>query len=113
LLLGWAALLLTVWVSLDDFGPLFWKAMIPVGLELAVGTGLLLRRRWGWLMGIATAIFLVLNGLLRVIVAPDHELIVLVAWAIHYFIPAVVLFACLLPARARRVYLEQTHPDVG
>jgi len=107
LLIGWAALVLAAWISLEDFGPLFWRAMIPVGLELAVGAGLLLWRRWGWVLGIGTAIFLVAEGLRRVLSDPGAEFIVLLAWMIHYFIPAIVLFVCLLPGRARRAFLGE------
>lgn len=48
LLVGWGSLVLSAFLSLKEFGPLFWKAMIPVALELAIGLGLLLRRRWAW-----------------------------------------------------------------
>ena len=45
LLLGWAFVLLIAWLSLERFDLLFWRAMVPVTLELAIGCGLLLRRR--------------------------------------------------------------------
>jgi hypothetical protein len=113
LLLGWAALVLSVWLSLKDFGPLFWRAIVPVGLELATGAGLLLHRRWGWVLGIATSVFLLEEGLRRVIFGPDREWIVLFTWMIHYFIPAIVLLVCLLPGRSRRAFLGQRRSDVN
>jgi len=114
LLIGWAALVLSVWVSTQDFGPYFWRAMIPVGLELATGAGLLLHRRWGWVLGIVTPVILVEEGLRRIIFyGPVGEPIVLVGWMIHYFIPAIVLLVCLLPRRARRAYLGEKQFDVN
>ena len=41
--------------------------MVPVTLELAIGCGLLLRRRWGWLLGVATAVLFIVNGLHSII----------------------------------------------
>jgi hypothetical protein len=118
LLIGWAALVLTlvlsVWVSLEDFGPLFRRAMIPIGLELATGAGLLLHRRWGWVLGIATSVFLLEEGLRRAVFGgTDRESIVLFESGIHYFIPAIVLLVCLLPRRARRAYLGEKQFDVN
>lgn len=111
LLIGWAALVLSFWVSQEDFGLYFWRAMIPVGLELATGAGLLLHRRWGWLLGIATSVFLLEEGLRRVVFGPDREWIVLFAWMIHYFIPAIVLLVCLLPSKARHAFLGKGRVD--
>jgi hypothetical protein len=114
LLIGWAALVLTVLASMKQFGPFFWRAMIPVGLELATAAGLLLHRRWGWCLGITTSVFLVEEGLRRVIlVGSDLQLVVLFAWMIHYFIPAIVLLVCLLPSRARIAFLGERQSDVG
>ena len=111
LLIGWAVLVLTfvlsVWVSVEDFGPLFRRAMIPIGLELATGAGLLLHRRWGWVLGIATSVFLLEEGLRRAVFGgTDRESIVLFELVIHYFIPAIFLLVCLLPSRARRAFLS-------
>jgi len=105
-LAGWAAVVLIAWLSLEDFSPLFWRSMIRVGLELAVAAGLLLHQRWGWVLGIVTAVFLVGEGLSGVASLRGAEFVVLVGWMLHYFIPAIVLLVCLLPARARRAYLR-------
>src|SRR5437879_2210774 len=67
LLLGWAFVLLVAWLSLEKFDPLFWRAMVPVTLELAIACGLLFRRRWGWLLGVATAVLFILDGLHSII----------------------------------------------
>ena len=67
LLLGWAFVLLIARLSLERFDPLFWRAMVPVMLELAIGSGLLLRRRWGWLLGVATAVLFIMDGLHSII----------------------------------------------
>jgi hypothetical protein len=108
LLLGWGTLVLSVWVSLKDSNNSQWaRVMIPVALELVTGAGLLFRRRWAWVLGILTSVFLIEEGLRRVIFGPDRELIVLFAWTIHYFIPAMVILVCLLPGRARRAFLGE------
>jgi hypothetical protein len=83
--------------------------MIPVGLELAVGIGLLFHRRWGWVLGIGTSIFFVEEGL-RLVLTDGYMLL---AWTIYYFIPATVLLVCLLPRRARRAYLGEKQFDVN
>jgi hypothetical protein len=98
---------LSAWLTLKEFGPLFWKAMVAVALELAVGAGLLLRRRWAWFLDIATSVFLIEEGLRRVIVVSDREWVVLAAWMLHYFIPALLLLVVLLPSRARRGFLGE------
>src|SRR4051812_19291437 len=67
LLLGWAFVLLVAWLCLKRIDPLFWRAMVPVTLELAIGCGLLLRRRWGWLLGVATAALFTVDGLHSII----------------------------------------------
>ena len=113
LLLGWGTLVLSVWVSLRDFNSHWTGLMIPPALELVTGAGLLLRRRWAWALGIVTSVFLVEEGLRRVIFGPDRELIVLFTWTIHYFIPAIVLLVCLLPSRARRAFLGERQSDVS
>jgi hypothetical protein len=39
LLIGWASVVLSAWIFTQEFDRLFWRAMIPVGLELATGAG--------------------------------------------------------------------------
>jgi hypothetical protein len=41
--------------------------MIPVALELVTGAGLLLRRRWAWILGVTTAVVFVAEGLRRLV----------------------------------------------
>jgi hypothetical protein len=114
LLLGWGTLVLSEWVSLKDSDYARWaRVMIPVALELVTGAGLLFRRRWAWVFGILTSVFLVEEGLRRVIFGPDRELIVLFTWTIHYFIPAIVILVCLLPGRARRAFLGEGQSDAS
>jgi hypothetical protein len=105
LLLGWAFVLLITWLSLERFDILFWKAMVPVTLELAIGCGLLLRRRWGWLLGVATAVLFIVDGL-HSIVFVRGEYVVLDA-LVHRLVPAGVILVALLPARARRAFLGE------
>jgi hypothetical protein len=105
LLLGWAFVLLIAWLSLERFDILFWKAMVPVTLELAIGCGLLLRRRWGWLLGVATAVLFIVDGL-HSIVFVRGEYVVLDA-LVHRLVPAGVILVALLPARARRAFLGE------
>src|SRR5512132_2636124 len=87
LLLGWAFVLLIAWLSLERFDILFWKAMVPVTLELAIGYGLLLRRRWGWLLGVATAVLFIVDGLHSIIFVRG-QYVVLDA-LVHRLIPAI------------------------
>lgn len=111
LLLSWAFVLLIAWLSLETFDPLFWKAMVPVALELAIGCGLLLRRRWGWLLGVATAVLFTLNGLHSIIFVRGEY--VVIDALIHRLIPATVILVCLLPRKARRAFLEEGQPDAS
>jgi hypothetical protein len=62
-------------------------------------------------LGIVTAVFLIEEGLRRVIFGPDREWIVLFTWMIHYFIPAIVLLVCLLPSQARHAFLGKGRAD--
>ena len=63
-------------------------------------------------LGITTSVVLVEEGLRRVIlVGPDRQWIVLFAWMIHYFIPAIVLLVCLLPSKARHAFLGAGRVD--
>jgi hypothetical protein len=103
LLLVWASVLLVTWLSLKQFDPVYWKAMIPVTLELAIGWGLLRRRRWGWMLGIATALLFIADGLRLIILIPG--VYVVITALIHRLIPAAVILVCLLPGRARRAFL--------
>ena len=105
LLLGWAIVLLIAWLSLERIDPLFWKAMVPVTLELAIGCGLLLRRRWAWLLGVATAVLFIVNGLHSIIFVRG-EYVVLDA-LVHRLVPATVILVALLPGRARRAFLGE------
>ena len=79
--------------------------MVPVGLELAVGAGLLFRRRWAWLLGVTTAVVYVAEGLRRLLfVQFEYE------WAValtSYFVPAIVILVALFPGRARRAFLGE------
>ena len=105
LLVGWAFVLLIAWLSLERFDALFWRAMVPVTLELAIGCGLLLRRRWGWLLGVATAVLFIVDGLHSIIFVRG-EYVVLDA-LVHRLVPAGVILAALLPGRARRAFLDE------
>jgi len=104
LLVGWALVVLVGWLSYKYFGPPFWKDMVPVTLELAVGWGLLRRRRWGWMLGIATAALFIADGL-RLLIFHPGSYAVMITVLIHRLIPAAVVLVCLLPLRARRPYL--------
>ena len=105
LLLGWAFVLLIAWLSLERFDPLFWRAMVPVTLELAIGCGLLLRRRWGWLLGVATAVLFVVDGLHSIIFVRGEY--VVIDALVHRLVPATVILVALLPGRARRAFLGE------
>ena len=105
LLLGWASVLLIAWLSLERFDTLFWKAMVPVTLELAIGCGLLLRRRWGWLLGVATAVLFVVDGLHSIIFVRGEY--VVIDALVHRLVPATVILVALLPGRARRAFLGE------
>jgi hypothetical protein len=96
-------------IAEGEFGPAFWKAMIPVALELAVGVGLLRGRRWGWVLGFATSVVLIEEGLRRIVFVRG-EYVVLVA-LVHYLVPAIVILVALLPGRARRAFLGEGPQD--
>jgi hypothetical protein len=103
LLVGWSTLALSTLVSEKDLDYSFWRVMVPLALELAIGCGLLFRQRWAWILGVTTAVVFVAEGLRRLLfVHFEYE------WAvalIDYLIPAIVILACLLPGRARRAFL--------
>ena len=110
LLLGWGTLVLSVWVSLKDSNNSQWaRVMIPVALELVTGAGLLLRRRWAWILGVTTAAVFVAEGLRRfVFIHVEYE------WAValvDYLVPAIFILVCLLPGRARRAFLVDRQAD--
>ena len=111
LLLGWGSLVLSAFLSLKEFGPHLWKAMVPVALELVIGCGLLLRRRWAWFLGVTTSVVFIAEGLRRIIFVRG-EYVVLDAFA-HYLVPALVILVCLLPGRSRRAFLGERRVDVG
>ena len=105
LLLGWSMLVASTLVSEKDFDYPFWRVMFPVALQIAIGCGLLFRRRWAWILGVATAVVFFADGLRRLLfVHFEYE------WAValtDYFAPAIVIFVCLLPGRARRAFLGE------
>ena len=109
LLVGWGSLVLSAFLSLKEFGPHFWRAMAPVALELAIGLGLLLRRRWAWALGVTTSVIFIAEGVRRIVFVRG-EYVVLDA-LIHYLAPAVVILACLLPGTARRAFLGDRRAD--
>jgi len=111
LLLGWGSLVLIEWVSLEQgFGPLFWRVMSPVAVELAIGAGLLFRKRWAWVLGTATSAVFIAEGLRRLIfVRVEYEWLVVL---VDYLIPAIVMLACLLPARARHAFLRESRANL-
>jgi len=110
LLLGWGALVLIAFLSLEEFRLHFWKAMVPVALELAIGLGLLLRGRWAWVLGVTTSVVFIAEGV-RQIVFVRGEYVVLDALT-HYLVPAIVILVCLLPLKARRAFLGDRRADV-
>jgi hypothetical protein len=105
LLLGWGTFVLFSWVSLGNFDDHFWWSMVPVVLEIAIGLGLLFRRRWAWVLGVTTAVVFVAEGLRRLLfVHYGYE------WAFAlmlYLVPATVILVCLLPGGARRAFLGE------
>jgi hypothetical protein len=106
LLLGWGALVFFSWVSLGDFPYYFWRSMVPVLLEITIGFGLLFRQRWAWVLGVTTAVLFVAEGLRLLFFVGNSKY----EWAIAsmvYFALAFVILACLLPGRARRVFLGE------
>ena len=110
LLLGWGALVLSAFLSLKEFDPHFWKAMVPVALEIAIGLGLILRRRWAWFLGVATSVVFIADGVRRIVFVRG-EYVVLDA-VIHYLVPAIVILVCLLPLNARLAFLGKRRADV-
>jgi len=110
LLLGWGALVLSAFLSLKEFDPHFWKAMVPVALELAIGLGLLLRGRWGWVLGVTTSVVFIAEGVRRIAFVRG-EYVVLDA-LIHFLVPAIVILVCLLPGKARHAFLGERRADV-
>ena len=108
-MVGWGSLVLSAFLSLKEFGPHFWRAMAPVALELAIGLGLLLRRRWAWVLGVATSVVFSVEGVRRIVFVRG-EYVVLDA-LIHYLAPAVVILVCLLPGKARRAFLGDRRAD--
>jgi hypothetical protein len=111
LLLGWGSLVLIEWVSMEQgSGPWFWRVMGPVAVELAIGAGLLFRKRWAWVLGIATSVVFIAEGLRRLIfVRVEYEWLVVL---VDYSIPAIVMLVCLLPARARRAFLSESRASL-
>jgi hypothetical protein len=105
LLVGWGSLVLSAFLSLNEFGPHLWNAMVPVALELAIGLGLLLRQRWAWVLGIATSVVFIAEGVRRIVFV-HGEYVVLDALT-HYLVPALVTLVCLLPGRARHAFLGE------
>ena len=74
-------------------------------LRGSIGCGLLLRRRWAWLLGVATAVLFIVNGLHSIIFVRG-EYVVLDA-LVHRLVPATVILVALLPGRARRAFLGE------
>ena len=111
LLIGWGALALSMLVSVGDFDYPFWRAIVAVALQIASGCGLLVRRRWAWILGVTAAVVFVAEGFRRLLfVHFEYE------WAIaliYYFAPAIVILVCLLPGRARRAFLGEGQADAG
>jgi hypothetical protein len=105
LLIGWGLVVLSAWISRQEFDLLFWRSMVPVGLELTIGVGLLFRRRWAWVLGIATSVIFIALGL-REIVFIRGEYVVIAA-LVRYLVPAIVILVALLPGRARRAFLGE------
>ena len=105
LLIGWGSLVLSELVSKKDFDVNFWRAMVPFAVEVVIGLGLLLRRRWAWILGVTTSAVFIAEGVRRLLfVHFEYEWAVVL---IGYFIPALVLLVALLPGRARRAFLGE------
>ena len=111
LLLGWGTLVLSTLVSERDFHYSFWRTIVPVVLEIAIGCGLVFRRRWAWILGVTTAVVFIGEGLRRFLVVHfEYE------WAvalIDFFAPAIIILVCLLPRRARRAFLGDGQADAA
>src|SRR5437773_4296177 len=103
LLLGWNTLVLSTLVSERDFDPSFWRVLVPAAVQITIGCGLLLRRRWAWILGVTTAALFVVEGLRRLLFVHFEY-----GWAIalvDFLVPAILILVCLLPGRARRAFL--------
>jgi hypothetical protein len=111
LLIGWNTLVVSTLASEKDFDYPFRRVMVPVALQIAIGCGLLFRRRWAWILGVTTAVVFVAEGLRRLLfVHFEYE------WAValtDYFAPAIVILIALLPGKARRAFLREGHADAS
>ena len=69
LLLGWVSLLLSMFISEWPLVPGFLTTAIylRMALELAIGVGLLFRRRWAWVLGVVTSVVYIGEGLRQII----------------------------------------------
>jgi hypothetical protein len=106
LLLGWGSLLLAMFISQWPLVPGVWTAVyVRMGLELAIGVGLLVHRRWAWVLGVATSVVYIVEGL-RQIIFVRGEYVVSGALT-DYIVPALVILVALLPNRARRAFLGE------
>jgi hypothetical protein len=105
LLIGWGLVVLSAWISTQEFDLLFWRSMVRVGLELTIGVGLLLRRRWAWVLGIATSVIFIALGLGEIVFIRGEY--VVIAALVRYLVPAIVILVALLPGRARRAFLGE------
>jgi len=105
LLLGWAALRLVVWFSMTEEGFRYLEEMFRIGLDLAIGVGLLLRRRSAWVLGVVVSVITTGVGLLGVIVEGNQEYGLLYA-STAYLIPGILVLVVLLTPAARRAYSD-------
>jgi hypothetical protein len=83
----------------------FWRATVAVALQIASGCGLLVRRRWAWILGVTAAVVFVAEGLRRLLfVHFEYE------WAIalvYYCAPAIFILVCLLSCSVWRAFLGE------
>jgi hypothetical protein len=105
LLLGWAALRLVVWFSMTEEGSRYLEEMFRIGLDLAIGFGLLLRRRSAWVLGVVVSVITTGVGLLGLIVERNREYGLLYA-STAYLIPGILVLVVLLTPAARRAYSD-------
>ena len=105
LLLGWAALRLVVWLSMTEEGSRYLEVMFRIGLDVAIGVGLLLRRRWTWVLGVVVSAITTGVGLLGVIVQGNQEYKLLYV-STAYLIPGILVLVVLLSPAARRAYSD-------
>jgi len=105
LLLGWAALRLVVWLSMTEEGSRYLEVMFRIGLDVAIGVGLLLRRRWAWVLGVVVSAITTGVGLLGVIVEGNQEYRLLYV-STAYLIPGILVLVVLLSPAARRAYSD-------